>query len=279
MVITPQGLRPRAHHHHAALRLHGEDHAGHRHRWSATPTRMEFFIAWYSGNPYELFTFINRAFGPYAWAYWTMVTCNVLVAAALLVQEGAHQHARAVRDLDLRQHRHVVRALRDHRDLAAPRLPALVLGHFTPTIWDVATLLGSFGLFFTLFCLFVRFLPMVATAEVKSVLPQADPHHAGVADAAIASSAGRRTDGACCEPRLPPGDALRRCSPSSRRRRALPRLRGRARRGLHPLGRAHAVPGARPGAAMGLKRSHLPWIVLVHGARRRRRRLRCSRAG
>ena len=51
----------------------------HRHRWSATPTRIEFFIAWYSGNPYELFAFINRAFGPYAWAYWTMVTCNVLI--------------------------------------------------------------------------------------------------------------------------------------------------------------------------------------------------------
>jgi hypothetical protein len=37
-------------------------------------------------------------------------------------------------------------------------------------------LLGSFGLFFTMFCLFVRFFPMVATAEVKTVLPQADPH-------------------------------------------------------------------------------------------------------
>ena len=39
---------------------------------------MEFFIAWYSGNQYECFAFINRAFGPYAWAYWTMVTCNVM---------------------------------------------------------------------------------------------------------------------------------------------------------------------------------------------------------
>src|SRR3569832_745409 len=40
---------------------------------------IEFFIAWYSGNPYERFTFINRAFGPYAWGYWIMITCNVLV--------------------------------------------------------------------------------------------------------------------------------------------------------------------------------------------------------
>jgi len=39
----------------------------------------EFFIAWYSGNDYESFTFLNRAFGPYAWAYWIMIFCNVVV--------------------------------------------------------------------------------------------------------------------------------------------------------------------------------------------------------
>ena len=50
-------------------------------------------------------------------------------------------------------------------------------GMYYPTIWEVLTLIGSFGLFFTMFCLFVRFLPVVATAEVKTVLPEADPHH------------------------------------------------------------------------------------------------------
>jgi hypothetical protein len=49
--------------------------------------------------------------------------------------------------------------------------------YFRPTIWDISCLLGSFGLFFTMFCLFVRFVPMVATAEVKTVLPQANPHY------------------------------------------------------------------------------------------------------
>jgi molybdopterin-containing oxidoreductase family membrane subunit len=58
-----------------------------------------------------------------------------------------------------------------HRDY----LPS-AWAYFSPTVWDVSCLLGSFGLFFTMFCLFVRFLPMVATAEVKTVLPQADPH-------------------------------------------------------------------------------------------------------
>jgi molybdopterin-containing oxidoreductase family membrane subunit len=61
-----------------------------------------------------------------------------------------------------------------HRDF----LPS-AWGHFTPTVWDVSCLLGSFGLFFTMFCLFVRFVPMVATSEVKTVLPQANPHGTG----------------------------------------------------------------------------------------------------
>ena len=69
------------------------------------------------------------------------------------------------------QERYVIVVTSLHRDF----LPSS-WGYFSPTIWDIACLVGSFGLFFTLFCLFVRFLPMVATAEVKTVLPQADPH-------------------------------------------------------------------------------------------------------
>ena len=58
---------------------------------------MEFFIAWYSGNPYERFTFINRALGPYWWAYWIDGHLQRDQPAALLVQEGAHQHPDPVR--------------------------------------------------------------------------------------------------------------------------------------------------------------------------------------
>jgi hypothetical protein len=51
--------------------------------------------------------------------------------------------------------------------------------YYSPTFWDVSTFLGSFGLFLTLFCLFIRFLPAIAIAEVKTVMPEADPHHHG----------------------------------------------------------------------------------------------------
>jgi molybdopterin-containing oxidoreductase family membrane subunit len=50
-------------------------------------------------------------------------------------------------------------------------------GYFRPTYVDVLTFVGSFGLFCTLFLLFLRFLPAIAIAEVKGVTPQADPHH------------------------------------------------------------------------------------------------------
>jgi molybdopterin-containing oxidoreductase family membrane subunit len=59
--------------------------------------------------------------------------------------------------------------------LTRTRLPT-AWGDFLPTWIDVGMFIGSFGLFFMMFLLFCRYLPMVARAEVKTILPQA---HAG----------------------------------------------------------------------------------------------------
>jgi molybdopterin-containing oxidoreductase family membrane subunit len=139
---------------------------------------MEFFIAWYSGNPYEMFAFTNRALGPYAWAYWTMISCNVLSPQIFWFKRMRTSIpvlflASIVVNIGMWFERFVIIVTSLHRGF----LPS-TWGYFRPTIWDVSCLLGSFGLFFTMFCLFVRFVPMVATAEVKAILPQADPHHA-----------------------------------------------------------------------------------------------------
>ncbi|RYE81448.1 MAG: hydrogenase [Myxococcales bacterium] len=137
---------------------------------------MEFFIAWYSGNPYERFAFINRAFGPYAWAYWTMVSCNV-ISPQLFWFRRLRTDIRVMFvisifvNIGMWFERFVITVTSLHRDF----LPASWT-YFRPTIIDVAIFLGSFGLFFTLFLLFLRFIPMIAMAEVKAVLPQADPH-------------------------------------------------------------------------------------------------------
>ncbi|MDX1630398.1 MAG: NrfD/PsrC family molybdoenzyme membrane anchor subunit [Thermoanaerobaculia bacterium] len=137
----------------------------------------EFFVAWYSGNLFELFAFKNRALGPYAWAYWIMVTCNVVVPQIFWFKK-ARTHmgilfvASIFVNIGMWFERFVIVVTSLHRDF----LPSS-WDYFSPTLWDFATLIGSFGLFFTLFTLFVRFVPMVAIAEVKGVLPQAHPRH------------------------------------------------------------------------------------------------------
>jgi len=137
---------------------------------------MEFFIAWYGASHYEQFTFINRAFGPYAWAYWTMVSCNVIFPQLFWFRKvrtnlGAMMVICVLVNVGMWFERFVIIATSLARDF----LPA-AWGYFVPTIWDFSTFLGTFGVFFTLFLLFCRFLPMVATAEVKAIHPAAHGH-------------------------------------------------------------------------------------------------------
>ena len=137
---------------------------------------MEFFIAWYSGNPYEFGIFKYRATGWYAWAYWTMVTCNVLVPQFLWFKKLRTSIPvlfiiSIFVNIGMWFERFVIIATSLSQDF----LPSS-WGYFTPTWVDVLTFIGTFGLFLTLFLLFLRFLPMIAMSEVKGVLPQADPH-------------------------------------------------------------------------------------------------------
>ncbi len=137
---------------------------------------IEFFIAWYSGAMYEQYAFINRAFGPYMWAYFTMVGCNVLVPQFFWFKK-CRQNPWIIVGLCMLVNvgmwfeRFVIVVT----SLARSMLPS-TWDYFTPTPWDIATLIGSFGLFLTLFCLFCRYLPIVAISEVKGTLPEA---HAG----------------------------------------------------------------------------------------------------
>jgi Ni/Fe-hydrogenase subunit HybB-like protein len=137
---------------------------------------VETFMAWYSGNLYEAFTAYNRAFGPYAWAYWIMVFCNVLVPQTLWVRRLRTSViwtfvASILVNIGMWFERFVIIVASLSRDF----LPS-AWRYYRPTIFDVATYAGTFGLFFTLFALFIRFVPMIAMAEVKQVLPQANPH-------------------------------------------------------------------------------------------------------
>jgi len=120
--------------------------------------------------------FINRATGPYAWAVWTMFTCNVVVPQLLWIKRLRNTVPvifviSILINVGMWFERFVIIVTSLHRDY----LPSS-WGYFRPTPVDILTFAGSIGLFLTLFLLFVRFLPMVAMAEIKGVLAGAHSH-------------------------------------------------------------------------------------------------------
>ncbi len=137
----------------------------------------EFFIAWYSGVPYEFYAFLNRATGPYAWAYWTMMSCNLLFPQFFWIKKLRRSIpfmfvTSIIVNIGMWFERFVITVISLHRDY----MPS-AWDYYSPTFVDVFTFVGTFGLFLTLFLLFLRWVPMVAIAEVKGVMPEADPHH------------------------------------------------------------------------------------------------------
>jgi Ni/Fe-hydrogenase subunit HybB-like protein len=137
---------------------------------------MEFFVAYYGGNEYELFAFKNRAFGPYWWAYWTMVSCNVLSPQVFWFRffrtnPVAIFAVSTLVTIGMWFERFVIIVTSLHR--------AFLPGEwhmFYPTAVDIMIFVGSFGVFLSLFLLFLKFLPVFAIAEIKAILPQASPH-------------------------------------------------------------------------------------------------------
>ncbi|OEK01729.1 hydrogenase [Roseivirga sp. 4D4] len=130
----------------------------------------EFFIAWYSGVPAEQYAFFNRMQGPYWWAYWSMMTCNVIspqlfwskkirtsIAATFIIS--------IIVNIGMWFERFVIIVTSLHRDY----LPSS-WAMFYPTIYDMGVYLFTFGLFFTAFFLFAKFFPVINMAEVKSIV-------------------------------------------------------------------------------------------------------------
>jgi molybdopterin-containing oxidoreductase family membrane subunit len=130
----------------------------------------EFFIAWYSGVPAEQYAFINRATGPYAWAYWIMMTCNVISPQLFWFKKirtnlWATFVLSIVVNIGMWFERFVIIVTSLHRDF----LPSS-WAMFYPTFYDVGDYLFTIGLFFTAFFLFAKFFPVINMAELKSIL-------------------------------------------------------------------------------------------------------------
>ena len=133
----------------------------------------EAFIAWYSADRYEGFVPLNRMFGPYAPAYWSLILCNVVIPQALWFKRvrtsvPALFIISLIVNVGMWLERFVIIVLSLHRDF----LPSS-WGNYSPTFWDFSTFLGTIGLFLSLLFLFLRFLPMISIFEMRTILPAA----------------------------------------------------------------------------------------------------------
>ncbi|HWO43206.1 MAG TPA: NrfD/PsrC family molybdoenzyme membrane anchor subunit [Candidatus Eisenbacteria bacterium] len=135
---------------------------------------IEIFIAWYSGNEFEIAMVENRFFGPYAPAFWSLILCNVLIPQALWSERVRSSTVllfviSLVVNLGMWLERFVIVITSLQHDFVPSSW-----GRYLPTIWDWATFIGTLGLFVALMFLFIRFLPMISIFEMRTMLPEAE---------------------------------------------------------------------------------------------------------
>jgi molybdopterin-containing oxidoreductase family membrane subunit len=130
----------------------------------------ELFISWYSGVEYESYAFINRFSGPYSWAYWMMMTCNVISPQLFWFKKirtslTATFLLSIVVNIGMWFERFVIIVTSIHRDYTPG-----AWGEFHPSVTDIGMFVGTIGIFFTLFLLFARYFPVLALNELKTIL-------------------------------------------------------------------------------------------------------------
>jgi len=135
---------------------------------------FETFVAMYSGSTYERFMIHNRWFGPYAWAYWSLILFNILIPQVLWWPKIRQSTTwlffiSLVVLVGMWLERFVIIVTSLHRDY----LPSS-WGHYTPTRWDWATYMGTIGLFTAAIFVFIRIVPAISIFEMRMLLPQAE---------------------------------------------------------------------------------------------------------
>lgn len=130
----------------------------------------ELFISWYSQVPYEGYAFYNRIQGPYAWAYWSMMTCNVISPQLFWIKKirtsiVATFILSIIVNIGMWFERFVIIVTSIHRDYVPSSWTM-----FYPTMYDIGQYIFTFGIFFTAFFLFAKFFPVINMAEVKSII-------------------------------------------------------------------------------------------------------------
>lgn len=127
----------------------------------------EFFMAMRSHSEFEKYIFLNRAIGDYAWAFWTMIICNIVLPQLLWFKKLRRSITFSVCValvvcVGMWFERFVIIVTSLHRGY----LPSSWT-MFSPTWVDIGIFVGTLGFFFLLFLLYARSFPMIAQAEVK----------------------------------------------------------------------------------------------------------------
>jgi molybdopterin-containing oxidoreductase family membrane subunit len=130
----------------------------------------ELFMAWYSGVEFEQYAFLNRATGPYWWAYASMMTCNVVIPQLYWIYKIRTSFVATFIlsifvNIGMWFERFVIIVTSLHRDF----LPSSWT-MFSPSFVDIGIFIGTIGFFFVLFLLYSRAFPVIAQAELKSIL-------------------------------------------------------------------------------------------------------------
>lgn len=139
----------------------------------------ELFISWYSGYIYEQFAFFNRALGPYWWSYFGMMFCNVIAPQFFWKKSWRRNitltfFLSIVVNIGMWFERFVIIATTLARDYI-PSSWSL----YSPSWVEIGIYIGTMGIFFTFYLIFVRVAPVVAVAEIKSILKTGGDQYVG----------------------------------------------------------------------------------------------------
>lgn len=142
---------------------------------------IEFFVAWYSGNPYEWGIFQKRATGPYCFYFWVMTFCNCIFPLVWWSKRARYNMTLSfivcvLINVGMWFERYNIII----SSLVEDFLPGS-WGHTEPGLWEIGLTIGSFGLFFTFFLLFCKFFPIISLSEIKLIMdkPNSDSSKGG----------------------------------------------------------------------------------------------------
>ncbi len=135
---------------------------------------MESFIGWYSGNQFEQYQVVNRALGDYGWIFWVLMALNVVIPQLLWLRRVRLNNLALFAvatciNVGMWVERFVIVIVPLYQDY----LPSS-WGFYLPSVWDVATLVGTLGLFVALIFLFIRLLPMISQSEMRELVTRTE---------------------------------------------------------------------------------------------------------